>query len=61
MRVFILGAGFSKQVGLPLATELTELLMAKFRQIDHRDAIAWFDSLERRIRKVSPDRYKERR
>ncbi|MBL7154213.1 MAG: hypothetical protein ISS79_10895 [Phycisphaerae bacterium] len=56
MKVFILGAGFSRQVELPLATELTELLMGKFRQIGHRDAIAWFESLDRRIRKISRDR-----
>ena len=57
MKAFILGAGFSKQVGLPLATELTELLTAKFRQIeDDDDAIAWFDNLKRRIRRVNQDR-----
>lgn len=56
MKVFILGAGFSKQVGLPLATELTELLTAKFRQFEDDDAIAWFDSLKRRIRRVNQDR-----
>jgi len=57
VKAFILGAGFSKQVGLPLATELTELLTAKFRQIeDDDDAIAWFDNLKRRIRRVNQDR-----
>lgn len=56
MKVFILGAGFSRQVGLPLATELTELLTAKFREINHDDAIKWFDSLKRRVRKVSHNR-----
>jgi len=56
VKVFILGAGFSKQVGLPLATELVELLTAKFRQIDDQEAVAWFDSLERRIRRVNQDR-----
>lgn len=56
MKAFILGAGFSKQVGLPLATELTELLTAKFRQIKDDDAIAWFDCLEQRIQRVSQDR-----
>ena len=56
MKAFILGAGFSKQAGLPLATELTELLTAKFRQIKDDDAIMWFDCLERRIQRVSQDR-----
>ena len=56
MKAFILGAGFSKQVGLPLATELTELLTAKFPQIEDDDAIAWFDNLKRRIRRVNQDR-----
>lgn len=56
MKAFILGAGFSKQVGLPLATELTGLLTAKFRQIGDDDAIAWFDNLKRKIRKVNQNR-----
>jgi len=47
-RVFILGAGFSKQAGMPLATELTPLLRHKFEE--HEEALAWLASLDERIR-----------
>jgi hypothetical protein len=52
-RVFILGAGFSKQVDMPLATELTDLIFQKFRDDDAEDAIKWFDSLTQKIKKFS--------
>ena len=48
-RVFILGAGFSAQAGMPLATELTPLLRRKFEEYDHTEALAWLDSLDERI------------
>jgi len=41
-RVFILGAGFSKQAGMPLATELTPLLRRKFEEVDHKEALEFF-------------------
>ncbi len=48
-RVFILGAGFSKQVEMPLATELTALLRSKFEEYDQKDALEWFGWLEERV------------
>jgi len=48
-RAFILGAGFSKQAGLPLATELTTLILDKFREYELDEMLAWFDWLEKRI------------
>lgn len=47
-RVFILGAGFSKQAGMPLATELTPLLRRKFEEYDHKEALEWFAWLDER-------------
>ncbi|MCK4830763.1 SIR2 family protein, partial [bacterium] len=47
-RVFILGAGFSKQAGMPLATELTPLLRRKFEEDDHKEALEWFAWLDER-------------
>ncbi len=41
------------QAGLPLATELTEMLARPFREADDADAIAWFDNLVQRISKVN--------
>jgi hypothetical protein len=38
-RVFILGAGFSKQAGMPLATEMTNLILEKFREYDLKEMI----------------------
>ena len=40
-RVFILGAGFSKMAGMPLATDLTNLVLAKFREDELKDAMEW--------------------
>lgn len=48
-RVFILGAGFSKQVGMPLATELTPLLCRKFEEYNHDEALEWITWLDERI------------
>jgi hypothetical protein len=48
-RVFILGAGFSKQGGMPLAAELTPLLLQKFKDIDDQEVLQWFDWLKERI------------
>ena len=48
-RVFILGAGFSKQAGMPLATELTDLILEKFKEYGQTEMLAWFDDLKRRI------------
>ncbi|MHC4625697.1 MAG: hypothetical protein ACYTDV_01835, partial [Planctomycetota bacterium] len=47
-RVFVLGAGFSKQAGMPLATELTPLLRRKFEEYDHNEALEWFAWLDER-------------
>jgi hypothetical protein len=51
-RVFILGAGFSKQAGMPLANELTTLLIEKFEGVPNaqiyfsylQDVIKWLES-----------------
>ncbi|MFA5424023.1 MAG: SIR2 family protein [Phycisphaerae bacterium] len=48
-RVFILGAGFSKQAGMPLATEITPFLLDKFRKYDIQEMLQWFEFLKQRI------------
>jgi len=48
-RVFILGAGFSKQAGMPLAIELTPLIINKFKEDDLEEALSWFEWLKQRI------------
>jgi len=48
-RVFIIGAGFSKQVGMPLATELTPLLCHKFEEYDQEEALEWLGWLDERV------------
>ena len=48
-RVFILGAGFSKMAGMPLATDLMNHLGGKFREIDLEDALEWLGYLQQRI------------
>ncbi|MFA6244055.1 MAG: hypothetical protein WC655_24140, partial [Candidatus Hydrogenedentales bacterium] len=45
-RVFILGAGFSKSAGMPLATELLPLLAHK---IDVQEMQNWLEDLSRRL------------
>jgi hypothetical protein len=48
-RVFILGAGFSKMAGMPLATDLTRHLVGKFREDGQQDALEWLGDLQQRI------------
>jgi len=48
-RVFILGAGFSKMAGMPLATDLTDLVLTKFREDDLEDALEWLGYLQQSI------------
>lgn len=48
-RVFILGAGFSKMAGMPLATDLTNHLGGKFQEDDLKDAMEWLGYLQQRI------------
>lgn len=48
-RVFILGAGFSKMAGMPLATDLTDLVLAKFREDDLENALEWLGYLQQSI------------
>lgn len=48
-RVFILGAGFSKQAGMPLATELLPFIENQFKEYDQDDALAWLGWLKQRI------------
>ncbi len=48
-RVFILGAGFSKQAGLPLATELTSLILDETELKDLEDMQAWVADLKQRV------------
>ena len=48
-RVFILGAGFSKQVGMPLATELTSLILNEKRLGDHEEMQRWLTDFKRRL------------
>ncbi|MDI6448239.1 hypothetical protein [Anaerobaca lacustris] len=48
-RVFIIGAGFSKQVGMPLATEMTPLLRHQFEECDHKEALTWLAWLDERV------------
>jgi hypothetical protein len=49
-RVFILGAGFSKMAGMPLASDLTNHLGDKFREDDLEDALEWLGYLQQRIK-----------
>jgi len=48
-RVFILGAGFSKQAGMPLATELTGCLLKKSEEYNDQEMLGWFDYFKQRI------------
>lgn len=48
-RAFILGAGFSKQAGMPLATELTSLILEDTELKDHEEMQAWQADLKRRL------------
>lgn len=48
-RVFILGAGFSAQAGMPLSTELTGTLLDRFKEINHEEMLSWYKWLKQRI------------
>ncbi len=52
-RVFILGAGFSKAAGIPLATELLEPILKKLKhgssEDDDNDMQKWLDYLQQRL------------
>lgn len=48
-RAFILGAGFSKQAGLPLANELTELVINSEEIEEVDDMHAWLKDISKRI------------
>jgi hypothetical protein len=48
-RVFILGAGFSKQAGMLLATELLPLIENEFKKHNQYDALAWLGRLKEKI------------
>lgn len=49
-RVFILGAGFSKPAGMPLATELTEGLVKKVSERDGlEDMQAWINGFQEKL------------
>lgn len=55
-RVFIIGAGFSKQVGMPLATELIEPLLQRFKQINHDEMLNWYKNLAKRLKWLEGDK-----
>jgi len=48
-RVFILGAGFSKQTGMPLATDLTNNFRENEKFKRHEEFLEWFGFLQERI------------
>jgi len=51
-RVFILGAGFSKQADMPLATELTSLILGGRILRNDQEAQRWAADLKKRIAKL---------
>jgi len=51
-RVFILGAGFSKQAGLPLATELTSLILDNTELRELKELRSWLDDFKARLAAV---------
>ena len=51
-RVFIVGAGFSKPAGMPLATTLLPLLRAK---LDHDEMDEWLSGMSDRLAWLSSD------
>jgi hypothetical protein len=57
-RVLILGAGFSKMAGMPLATDLTNHVLEKFREYDQEDTLEWFGYLQQRIDWLREDKSK---
>ena len=52
-RVFILGAGFSKAAGMPLATELLPLLIEGPELHEDDEMRSWLDGLRGRLAWVS--------
>ncbi len=54
-RVFILGAGFSKAAGLPLATELTDLLIKDAMYPDDDEKQQWLSAFIERLKWVKGD------
>ena len=50
-RVFILGAGFSKAAGMPLATELLPMLNERLQLDEMRE---WLDDLQKRLAWLTP-------
>ena len=51
-RAFIIGAGFSKQAGMPLATELTNLVLNAEGLRDHEEMQAWMTDFKERLAAV---------
>ncbi len=49
-RVFILGAGFSKATGMPLATDLAHLLIQAAVESNDDEKMDWLNDLERRLK-----------
>ncbi len=54
-RLFILGAGFSKPAGMPLATGLIELLLQKLQseELQDNEMQEWLDGLQQRLHWLS--------
>jgi hypothetical protein len=57
-RAFILGAGFSKAAGMPLATDVLPLIAEK---LQHEEMQEWLDSLRERLDWLSGDSQQPRR
>ena len=55
-RVFILGAGFSKSAGLPLATELTSLILDSDGLKSHEEMQQWVSDLKERAACLAGER-----
>ena len=52
-RVFILGSGFSKQAGMPLATELTKFILNRPIIKDLEEMQTWIQDITNRIAKLN--------
>jgi hypothetical protein len=52
-RAFILGAGFSKQAGMPLATELTSLILTGTRLNGLSEMQEWMSDFQGRLAAIS--------
>ena len=53
-RVFVLGAGFSKPAGMPLATEVLPMLVKRLHVEKHDEMRSWLDSLAERLAWLFP-------